>query len=677
MTKYLILAEKPSAAKKFAKALGGSTGNFNDESYKIVSSHGHLMTLAEPHEMLKDPKLAEKYKSWKIEDLPWSANDFTWEKTYTKTKNPRTKRLQSTKKDIAEIKKASKDAEVFVIATDNDPSGEGELIGWEIINAIGWKKKVSRMYFEDESVRSIQKAFMNLKEIEQQFADGDYLKAESRNRWDYLSMQLTRVSTTVARKKGYRVKSIRQGRLKSVIIRHIYEQNEEIKKYVKKPFYEVKFKDENEIVFSRKLNEEQILKNRYTDKKDSLKELESYHPSKIANIKNSIKKTAPGMLLDLSGLAAKLAPMGFNAKEVLATYQKLYEAEYVSYPRTEDKKVTMEQFNDLLPLIDKIAAVVSVPTSLLTHRRPRSKHITKDAAHGANRPGLKVPTSLESLSKYGKSAKKIYEILAKNYLAILAEDYIYQNTTAELLDYPEFKTSFNTPIELNFRAIFNFDGSIDEPKKLGDIANPFIYEGANKKPTKPSMKWLMKYLEKFNVGTGATRTSTLGELTSGTNAPLKETKGVYSITQIGEITAVLLKGTYIASVKVTQRLFESMDQVGKFEMQPARIISTSDITINHDLPIIIQNAENLLKEVGEPQTAKKFPAKTKVSGKLPTGEEVSFNAKWGTHKFTNIEIQKLLNNEIISFKYKNAEISGTLQKQTFKGHEFWGFKKIK
>lgn len=675
MTKYLILAEKPSAAKKFAKALGAMSGTYNNESYKIVSSHGHLMTLAEPHDMLKNPELAEKYKSWKLEDLPWDANDFTWERTYAKTKNPRTKRLQSTKKDIAEIKKEAKDAEIFVIATDNDPSGEGELIGWEIINAINWKKKVARMYFEDESVKSIQKAFVNLKDIDQQFSDGDYLKAESRNRWDYLSMQLTRVSTTVARKKGYRVKSIRQGRLKSVMIRHIYEQNEEIKKYVKKPYYEVKFKDENDIVFSRKVDEEQARKIRYTDKKDSQAEANSYHASKITNIKKTRKTASPGMLLDLSGLAARLAPMGFNAKEVLATYQKLYEAEYVSYPRTEDKKVTIEQYNDLLPLVEKIANVVSVPTQLLTHRRPRAKHITKDAAHGANRPGLKVPSSLSSLSKFGKSAIKIYEILAKNYLAILAEDYIYENTTAQLLDYPDFKTSFNTPIELNFRAIFNYGEANDEPKKLGELANPFIYEGANKKPNKPSMKWLMKYLEKFNVGTGATRTSTLGELTTGTNAPLKETKGVYSITQIGEITAVLLENTYIASVKVTQRLFESMDQVGKFEMQPSQIISTSDITINHDLPIIIKNAEKLLAEVGQPQAPKKFTPKEKFTGTLPSGEEVSFNKSWGTHKFSETEAQKLLNGETITFKYKKSEISGSLQKQTFKGHEFWGFKK--
>ena len=63
-------------------------------------------------------------------------------------------------------------------------------------------------------------------------------------------------------------------------------------------------------------------------------------------------------------------------KQVLDTYQKMYEAQVVSYPRTEDKNITPEQFNELLPLVDKIANVVGVDASLLTHRQPRSTHVT-------------------------------------------------------------------------------------------------------------------------------------------------------------------------------------------------------------------------------------------------------------------------------------------------------------
>ncbi|MBA1392743.1 type IA DNA topoisomerase, partial [Lactobacillus sp. XV13L] len=208
MVEYLLLAEKESAAKHFEKAFGGMSGRYAGHTFKIVRSQGHLLTFKEPTEMLKDNKLISKYQSWDIKDLPWDSRDLNWQRTYNSP---------SSSKLLKNIKQASQSAEIFVIATDNDPSGEGELIGWEIVNAINWRGKVGRMYFDDESIKSLQKAFEGIKILPAQLKDGDYLKAESRSRWDYLSMQLTRACTDVARKANYGVKSVRQGRLKSVI----------------------------------------------------------------------------------------------------------------------------------------------------------------------------------------------------------------------------------------------------------------------------------------------------------------------------------------------------------------------------------------------------------------------------------------------------------------------------
>ena len=105
----------------------------------------------------------------------------------------------------------------------------------------------------------------------------------------------------------------------------------------------------------------------------------------------------------------------------------MYENQIVSYPRTEDKEVTPEQFGELLPLVDKIAGVVGVDTSLLSHRTARKTHVKEGGAHGANRPGINVPESLAELEKgYGRIGSAIYSVLAKNYLAMLAEDYEYE-----------------------------------------------------------------------------------------------------------------------------------------------------------------------------------------------------------------------------------------------------------
>ena len=98
-----------------------------------------------------------------------------------------------------------------MIATDVDPSGEGELLAWEALEKCGWRGPTKRMYFADEAPASVQKAFMERKPLPSMDKDGDYVKAVVRERWDLASMQFTRAATLVARKKGFRT-VVRQGR---------------------------------------------------------------------------------------------------------------------------------------------------------------------------------------------------------------------------------------------------------------------------------------------------------------------------------------------------------------------------------------------------------------------------------------------------------------------------------
>ena len=112
------------------------------------------------------------------------------------------------------IKDAAQNAKAIVIATDNDPSGEGELLAWEIIEYIRWNGTVLREYHDDETPKSIRKAMSNLKDVSDKNQDGEYLKGLVRNKWDFSSMQLTRLATSYAREAGFNVKVANQGRLK-------------------------------------------------------------------------------------------------------------------------------------------------------------------------------------------------------------------------------------------------------------------------------------------------------------------------------------------------------------------------------------------------------------------------------------------------------------------------------
>lgn len=582
----LVLTEKPSASRNFARALGGRTGSFNGEEYTIFALRGHVLELDKDFEHQVEAHLVEKYRSWAIEHLPWNPSEINFKKIVK----------DGCSEILDELESALVGVDEVVIATDNDPSGEGELLAWEALEHVGWQGSTTRAFFADEAPKSIQSAMRSRTRIASMLEDGDYLKALARERFDFCSMQFVRIATHFAKEHGFG-SVVREGRLKSVMVSLVGDQQKAHESYVKKPFFEARFKDENGNVFKR---EAEDLSSIRFDSAEAV-DMSGYFPSRIKQDSSEHKHTAPGKLLDLAGLSAILAKEGFKPKSVLATYQKLYEDQVVSYPRTEDKFITPEQFNELLPLIDKIAALVGVNKTLLSHRVPRKTHVKEGAAHGANRPGPNVPASLEGLAKYGAEAPRIYEVLAKNYLAMLAEDYEYDLIKAHLIEFPEFKSVSRVPTALGFKAVFDSESMANEDEEkisersFGPSAEPFVYEGANKRPSKPTMKWLNKQLEKYSVGTGATRTSTLADVTQGGDkALLSESRGTLSLTKCGQVSWLLLQNTRIANPEVTESLFLAMDSVGRFERSVDEVVNSITELINCDKLTMEKNAPALI-----------------------------------------------------------------------------------
>ena len=338
-------------------------------------------------------------------------------------------------------------------------------------------------------------------------------------------------------------------------------------------------------------------------------------------------------------------------------------------------------------MIDQIADVVGVDKMLLTHRSPRTTHVKSQGAHGANRPGENLPKTTQSLVKFGASGPAIYEVLAKNYLAMLAEDYVYDHVTANLKDYPEFKTAFNRPLKMNFKLVYDSQKAIKVEEEeeenatasqLGPQATPYLHEGANPKPQTPTTKWIMAFLEKHHVGTGATRVSTLSEMSRGIKAMLTETRGKLGLTETGQVSAIMVKDTWIASPKITKRLFEMMDQVGQFDMTMDQVLDSVTKVVEHDMPIMLDNAEQLETLLGKPKQVPKKKVTEKMTG-LFKGEEITFAREWSGHIFTDDELTKMLNGSEISFQSKSKRgkiytATGKLAKQTFKGSAFYGFK---
>lgn len=651
-----ILTEKPSAKKNFVKAFGKDKGNYKGQEFVIVNALGHLYELKDPKLQVNED-LQNKYSSWDLENLPWNHNDFKWQY----------KSSQGSQPYLKEIKEKLKQCDEIVIATDVDATGEGDLLAAEII--FGQKlqnKKLSRMEFVDESKKSILKAFETRREIPDLSKDLNYQKALFRSKWDFMSMQFTRIASKLSPVKGV----IRQGRLKSAMVYLVGEQLKLHEEYEEIPYFQNRFVDENGIIYSNPKEE------KYEHESGVPK---TYKDSKVVLESKSTKKTPPPKLIDLARLSSMLAPRGFTSAEVQATYQKMYQEEYLSYPRTEDKNVTFEQFNEMLPLIDQIAKLVKVDVNKLTHRKPRPTHVKNKGSHGANRPGLKVPKTLDYLSRFGRSAIPIYTLLAKNYLAMLAEDYEYEHQKGFIEDYPDFKGFANIPKKMGWKEIFTTEDSNEEVAEvgLGKIGKPFVHKGFPPKPAAATQSWLMTQLEKHNVGSGSTRNSTFSEIVNQKNKYplLVSEKGKLSLPIYGIISHQLLANTKIGDVSTSEEVINAMRLIGEGKVEEAnKHLEKMAELIQHDLKVMSENSRNV--------KLPEFKKVEKETIKTEDGKEISFKKEWGGHKFTEEEIEKLSNGETIVLtglknkRKKTYSAKGKLMEQSFKGKKFWGFKML-
>lgn len=649
-----ILTEKPSAKKNFIKAFGGESGSINGEQFVIVNALGHLYELKDPKAQVSED-LSKKYSSWDLDNLPWNHEEIQWKYSATSGSQPYLKEIKA---------KLSKCTEV-VIATDLDPTGEGDLLAAEVIFGQKLdKKKITRMEFVDESSKSLIKAFNGRREVPDLSKDLNYQKALFRSKWDFMSMQFTRVASNVSPVRGV----IRQGRLKSAMVHLVGEQLKVQESYEEIPFFQQKFTDENQVIYT----------NPKEEKYETEKEVPNkYKVSSVVIESKENKKTTPPKLVDLARLSSMLAPRGFSAAVVQATYQKMYQEEYLSYPRTEDKTITFEQFNEMLPLVDKIANVVSIDPKKLTRRKPRPTHVKNAGSHGANRPGIKTPKTLKDLERFGRAAIPIYTLLAKNFLAMFAEDYEYEHQKGYIKDYPEFKGIANIPKKLGWKEIFKTDDD-EVPEEstvgLGKIGTPFVSQGFPPKPAYPTQGWLMKQLEKYSVGSGATRNSTFAEITSSKSKyPLMEAnKGRLSMTTFGAISHQLLVGTKIGNVGTSEQVLNAMKEIGNgnTSLITSELKKIEDL-VAHDLEVMRKNSKNIVL----PEFTKKEKETTEKDGK-----EISFNKEWGGHKFTEEEIELLIEGKSITIsnlknkRGKKYSATGKLEEQKFKGKPFWGFK---
>lgn len=653
--KLLIIAEKPSAAKNFAKALGGKSGTFDGDTYTLVPLHGHILENPVPDETALPEYKQTVGKFSQLKGIPWDPSWFDFNKKVPKG--------DSSNRTLRDIDRYLKDGYIPVIASDIDESGEGDLIVWEVLNYLNYNGKVYREYHLDESVKGFQKAMRNKKEVTSD--DPVFKMAFARSNMDYLTQQLTRVSTMGIQGKGYKLPSpVPMGRLKSVLLVILGDQEKAIKAYKPSSEFESRYKLDN-LVLTRK----GVTRFKTKEEWDAEGLPEQ---SRVKEVRQVPGKTIPPKAFTLSKLAGAMSKKGMRVKQFQDTYQKMYEAGYVSYPRTEDNFVSPEQFNEALPHVDTVLNLLSLPSAAFTHREPRPTHVKTGGAHGALRFGEKIPAKVSDLdSQFGKFASDIYKLVSERFLMMFLEDTEWVRREYETLDTGEpFKGSVKIITKQGVVDPEDDDKPDTVLPNTNNKAELYPHEVKSVKPATPTTDWLLNQLEKVDVGTGATRVSTLSSLSGSKESyPIKEGKTL-ALSTMGWIGYQAAQGTTIGSVEGTRYITKLAKDV-KDGKHPQEVLTAISDVIAKDVDVINGNPLDL-DGFGLQK------AKPKAEG-VWNGRDVAFNAQYMDYVFTDEDIDALLAGKEITITVtgkdkKKAKVKGALADLEYKGRAYVGFK---
>lgn len=654
--KLLIIAEKDTAANNFQKALGGTSGIFDGNEYAIISLSGHVIENPVPDEVALPDYKQVVGKFSQLEGIPWSPSWFDFNKKVPK--NPKGNRI------VRDIGSYLKQGYIPVIASDIDESGEGDLLAWEVLIYLNYKGKVYREYHLDETPKPFLKSLRDKKEITQD--DPIFKMAFARSNMDYLTQQLTRVATMGIQAQGYRLPApVPMGRLKSVMLVILGDQKKALDAYTPSSEFESRYQLDKLILKRTDMT-------RFKTKDEWNAEGLPFE-SRVKEVRQVPGKTIPPKAFTLSKLAGAMSKKGMKVKQFQETYQKMYEAGVVSYPRTDDNFVSPEQFQEVLPHVDTVLDLLSLPSAAFTRREPRSTHVKTGGAHGALRFGENIPKSLNTLDQtYGKFASDIYRLLSERFLMMFLEDTEWVRHEYETIDTEKpFKGSVKI---ITKQGVVDPDEDKDDTSielpNLGKKAELYPHEVKSVKPAAPTTDWLMNQLEKVDVGTGATRVSTLSNISGNKDTyPIKESK-LLDLSPIGWVGYQSAQGTTIGSVEGTQYLTQLAKEVkdGK------------DITDAYDAitQVIASDVEVLRNKSIDLDGLGIQKSKPKAEGTWK-GKQIKFNKQYMDHVFTDEEVAQLLAGQEITIPVtgndkKQTSVKGKLADLEYNGHPFVGFK---
>ncbi|URQ69222.1 type I DNA topoisomerase [SAR86 cluster bacterium] len=543
MTTSLVIVESPAKAKTISKYLGNE--------YIVKSSVGHIRDL---------PKGKSKNVAKRI-TLP--KNISLEEKKELKVKQERDRLIRrmgvdpdnawsveyqiipEKEKVIKDLKKAAKNVDHIYLATDLDR--EGEAIAWHLKEALGNKHSYSRVRFNQITKTAILDSFSDPQEI-----DLDLVKAQQARR--FLDRVVGFELSPLLWKKIAR--GLSAGRVQSVALRLLAEREGLIQEFIPEEFWEISMILENDSkqVINFKLSRKKsdpLLKEKEALEIESLIKESSLKIDEIVKKPTRTKPRPPFITSTLQQSAS--TRLGFNVKRTMRVAQKLYEAGFITYMRTDAPSLSKDSIQDARNFISQ-----NIGEKYLTNA-PRIYSSTENAqeAHEAVRP-TNAFLKASDLIGISEEEQKLYDLIWQQYIASQMPDAEYLSTSVKInLGQYTFSATGREIVFDGYSKIMNSSGKDKDEEILPSLDENEILNlnklNLDKKFTKPPARFseaaLVKELEKKGIGRPSTYAAIISTIQERGYVEIQNRR--LFVKKIGHI--------------VTERLVENFDKIMDYD----------------------------------------------------------------------------------------------------------------
>ena len=519
MSKALFIAEKPSVAQEFAKALKVQTsrkdGYLESENTVITWCVGHLVTMSYPE------KYDEKLKKWSLETLPFLPKEFKYEV------------IPGVKKQFDIVKGLLNRQDVDTIYVCTDSGREGEYIYRLVAMMAGVRNKTQkRVWIDSQTEEEILRGIREAKDIHayDNLSASAYLRAKE----DYLmGINFSRLlslkyGNAVSSYLGTRYQAISVGRVMTCVLGMVVRREREIREFVKTPFYRVlgkfqlsgrSFEGEWRAVEGSRFFQSPYLykENGFKEKEQAqaLVELLSAHPPLTAQVEKLEKKKEnknPPLLFNLAELQNECSRLfKLSPDETLKIVQELYEKKLVTYPRTDARVLSTavakeisknlrgllgyEQGKEYAGEILELGSYKSIGKT----RYVNDKQITDHYAIIPTGQGL---GALKSLSL---TASRVYEVVVRRFLSIFYPPAVYQKVSlTSVIEKERLFSSFKVLVSEGYLKVTGYsfgkkkdeeekkEGGKDQEEQTGDAGFLELLQGIKKGSSLPVESFYIK-----------------------------------------------------------------------------------------------------------------------------------------------------------------------------------------